>query len=221
MSRRQLRTYLERDHSYRVYIGYPLDAPRRWMRIVRLDGDHLLLDDEQQVPVEHVGSFIVAYDNGEILDFEKLFPPLPEDVHSIDYAEVQVKHVLKPALLDSANGLAVVEYGPPRKGPDGRWHYSTALRNVGSEPLRVIKFGGYARRWWRWRLSTINGAFFYAEEFRSWYGMGEREWLEPGEQAEDPDNYGPPPVIWAYFCTTKSGIQFVAGKILAAPETHT
>ena len=220
MSRRPLRTYLERDRGYRVYVGHPLDAPRCWMRVVRLDGDHLLLENEEQVPVERAESFIVAYDNGEILDFEKLIPSLPKDVHSIDHADVQVQHVLDPALLASAAGHAVVEYGSPRKGPDGRWHYSTTLRNVGAEPMRVIKFGGYARRWWRWRLNTINGAFFSAEEFRSWYGMGAREWLEPGERAEDPDNYGSPPVIWAYFCTTKSGKRFVAGKILTVTQAQ-
>jgi hypothetical protein len=56
--------------------------------------------------------------------------------------------------------------------------------------------------------------FYSAAEFREWYGLGSSEWIEPGQAVSDPNNYGSPPVLWAYYCELASGQQFIAGGAL-------
>lgn len=214
MSRRPLQTYLKRARSYIVYVGTPIHCPDRWERVAQLGSGELTLESGERVPLGSVRSFLVAYTNGELLDGDGLFLPLPDEVHQIGFADAPVEHVLDLAALEYGASYASVEYGVPRRGPDGNWYYATTLRNISGEPIRIVRFGGYMKRWWRWKLSTITGAFFSANEFRAWYGMGDRRWLAPGETAQDPDNYGSPPVIWAYFCESESGVRFVVGSIL-------
>jgi hypothetical protein len=63
-------------------------------------------------------------------------------------------------------------------------------------------------------LSAVTGTFYSGCEFCEWYGLGDREWLGPGESACDPNNYGGPPMLWACYCQAEDGKEFVAGGVL-------
>ena len=91
---------------------------------------------------------------------------------------------------------------------------STTLTNVSGQRLRVLRFAGYVRTPLGWILHTVTGGFFSADEFREWYGLGEGEWIEADGSARDPNNYGGPPVLWAYYCLAEDGTEFVAGGVL-------
>ena len=77
----------------------------------------------------------------------------------------------------------------------------------------MLKFGGYTKHGGEFFLHTITNRFFSAMTFMEWYGQM-NDWLEPGESVVDSSNYGAPPVLWAYYCETQSGRQFVAGGII-------
>jgi hypothetical protein len=67
--------------------------------------------------------------------------------------------------------------------------------------------GGY-------RLNTVTGKLFSADEFIAWYAAPPDGWIAPGGEASDPDNYGRPPILWAYHCETRGGARFVTGALL-------
>ena len=209
-----LRQYLKRDRGYLIYVGTPLSSPNEWTRIRELEGDVLVSEDGRRLRLKDVVSVLVAYSNGEILDYANTFQPLPEDVHFIEEYDEPVENVLDPAEMASGSNYVEVKHGTPRKDADGRWTYSTKLKNVSNERVRILQFGGYALIDGQWKLHTINQGFFSGEQFRSWYGLGKDEWILPGQTFEDPDNYGGRPVIWAYFCEMESGEKFIAGAEL-------
>jgi len=208
-----LKEYASRGREYRIFVGMPADDPAEWSPVERVEGDEVVLSGGARLPVREVASFIVAYPNGEVLDSAKFFQPLPEGVHFMEGPATRVRDTLDPADLESGKPHLKVAHGVPWR-QSGRWVYATRLTNVGAKRVRVLLFGAYRREWLRWQLSTVNRGFFSAGQFRAWYGLGDREWIEPGESVEDPDNYGGRPGLWAYFCETDSGERFTAGAEL-------
>ena len=90
--------------------------------------------------------------------------------------------------------------------------YRTTLRNLSSEPVRVLKFGAFVETDGHLVLHTVTGHFYSGDEFISWYGAPADGWIPPAGEVSDPDNYGGP-ALWAYYCETKSGRQFVTGAM--------
>ena len=210
-----LRKYFERGRNYRVYVGTPLADPIEWIHVERLEADLLVAADGSEFPLGDVRAAIVAYPNGEILECANTFGTLPEGVTFVDDVddddgENPVTSELDPRSLEAGCARVSVRHSAPRLGPDGEWTYRTTLENVSGEPVRVIKFGGYAKRDGRWMLHTVTGGFFTAEQFAAWYGL-ETALISPGTQVSDPDNYGGPNALWAYFCRTEAGEAFVCG----------
>ena len=212
-----LKEYVLRGRDYRIFVGTPAEEPGAWSLVDKVEGDDVILQKGENLALSAVTSFIVAYPNGEVLASADVFWPLPEGVCFIAPSEEPAKHTLRPAVLSSGAAYLRVVHGVPRR-VSGRWEYATRLANVGTQRVRVLRFGAYLKKCLAWRLSTVNRDFFSAEQFRAWYGLGAREWIEPGESVEDPDNYGGGPVIWAYFCETDTGEKFVAGARLDTPK---
>jgi hypothetical protein len=211
-----LKEYASRGREYRIFVGTPVEEPTAWSIADKVEGDDIILDKGMKVALKAVTSFIVAYRNGEILASAGVFEPLPEGVHFIGRSEDEETHTLNSAVLVSGARYVKVSHGVARM-VSGRLTYSTRLTNVAKQRVRVLRFGAYTQAGAEWRLNTVSRRFFDAEQFRAWYGLGEREWIEPGESVEDPDNYGGGQVIWAYFCETDTGEKFVTGARLATP----
>lgn len=214
LARGRLETYFKAGRDYQIFVGVPLDAPTAWQQIVGLEGGHLVAPDGQRFALREVRSFIVAYSSGEILDSLEAFQPLPPGTDFAQRLVGREQDVLDVESLAEGRQYVRITYGPCARRPMDRSHYTTMLKNVADERLRVRKFGGYVRKGRDWVCCNITGTLFTAEQFRVWYGMGEREWIEPGQEVSDPDNYGSRPVIWAYHCETESGRTFVAGARL-------
>ena len=85
--------------------------------------------------------------------------------------------------------------------------------NVSGQPVRILRFGGYQQTRRGWELSNVSRAFYSADEFREWYGLGRKEWLLPGGKATDTNNYGGRPILWVYYCESEDGTKFIAGSV--------
>lgn len=90
-------------------------------------------------------------------------------------------------------------------------YYSTRITNRSTEKIRIDRFGTYIRKGDILVLHSITGGFFSAQQFQEWYDLGQKRWLEPGQSVTDPNNHSNLNVYWAYFATTASGRQIVAG----------
>jgi hypothetical protein len=166
------------------------------------------------IPLAEVRAFVVAYANGQLVDCELAGLPEPPGLAGFGPERGRDDDVLRPAALEKGRKYVEVKYGPSQLRPKDRRHYSTTLTNISGQRVKVLRFAGYVRRQPGWILHTVTGTFFSAEEFREWYGLGEREWLGPGESACDPNNYGGLPVLWAYYCQAEDGEEFIAGGVL-------
>ena len=90
-------------------------------------------------------------------------------------------------------------------------YYATSITNRSTEKIRIDRFGTYIQTGKTLVLHSITGGFFSCQQFQEWYNLGNSEWLEPGQVVGDPNNHSNLGVYWAYFGTTASGKQFVAG----------
>lgn len=89
-------------------------------------------------------------------------------------------------------------------------YYSTTITNRSTQRVRIDRFGTYIKKGRTLVLHSLTGGVFSGQQFQEWYELGD-EWLEPGQVVTDPNNHSQIGVYWAYFGTTASGKQFVAG----------
>jgi hypothetical protein len=206
---------LARQRSdYRMLAGVPPDEPASWAVVSRVTDDTATVEGHGDIPLGQVKAFVVAYPNGQMLDCELAGLPPPAGMTGLARGRTQHLDVLRPADLEAGRKYIEVKYGRSASKPNEPGHYSTTLTNVSGRRVRVLRFAGYARTPEGWTLNTVTGSFYSAREFREWYGLGENEWLGSGESACDPNNYGGPPVLWAYFCQSEDGEEFVAGGVV-------
>jgi hypothetical protein len=162
----------------------------------------------------NVSGFIVAYANGQLLDQLGRGPKLPPGIRGLDAKRKSETDLLRIGDVRAGNDRIRVAYGPCTARPSDEGYYSTTLTNISNKRIRVMRFGGYHQTKRGWELSTVSGAFYSAQEFREWYGLGDKEWLVPGDAVTDANNYGGRPMLWAYYCESEDGAEFVAGAIL-------
>ena len=66
---------LERNREYLVYVGVPVRQPARWTRVTGIDGEVVITAASERVPLAEIGSFILAYPNGEIFGIMEFSGP--------------------------------------------------------------------------------------------------------------------------------------------------
>jgi hypothetical protein len=182
--------------------------------VSRVTDGTVTVADGGNTPLADVKAFVVAYPNGQVIDCELAGLPGLVGMTGLTPGRKWHDDVLRSADLEEGRTYVAVKYGPNKLRPKERGYYSTTLTNISGQRLRVLRFAGYARTPRGWELNTVTGTYYSAGEFREWYGLGQKEWLDPGESACDPNNYGGPPTLWAYYCQTEDGKEFVAGGVL-------
>ena len=204
--------YIQQKRKYCFFVGLFKSDHRRWVGVSPIDSSTLVGQDGTLYEVQGVRSFIVTYSNGEVLDSELMFAPIPDGVHWIDEAENPTIHYLKSKDFKDGGRFVEIHFGAhPRRSADGI-RYATWLTNISTRKIRVTRFGAYSRHLLRYRLDTVSKTFFTAEHFRHWYGLEHKEWIEPGETVSDPNNYGGSGVLWAFWCETDEGEKFIVAK---------
>jgi hypothetical protein len=199
--------------DYRIWVGVPPERPIGWAVASRVAADAVAVEGRGEIPLAEVRAFVVAYANGQMIDCELAGLPVPAGLTALSPARRRDSDVPQAADLEEGREYIMVKYGPSQLKPRDRNHYSTTLTNVSEQRIRVLKFAGYTRTADGWKLNTVTGTFYSAREFREWYGLGPNEWLGPGESACDSNNYGGPPVLWAYYCQAEDGREFVAAGV--------
>jgi hypothetical protein len=155
--------------------------------------------------------WVAAYPNGEVIEMGATRRRLPSGVFFIRSLEPVEHEVLNGAINQGNAGYASIEFGAAGAHPDDPDNYSTVLTNTSSVPWKVTQFGGYHKVGNKWRLRTITGAFFTAGQFQNWYGHTDAEWVQPGENVVDYNNYGGSDVAWIYECELEDGTGFRVG----------
>jgi hypothetical protein len=200
--------------DYRIFIGVPFATPKEWAVATRQGNDSLEVKGYGTLRVSDVRAFAVAYANGQLLDLEACGLPLPDGLDGLSPSSRADSDVMRLDDLKPGRAYIQITYQPSATHPRDRSHYATTLKNISTERIRVHRFAGYAEQGDSWRLFTVTRQFYSADEFREWYGFGSSNWIEPGQAVTDHNNYGSPPMLWAYYCESASGRQFIAGGIL-------
>lgn len=201
--------------DYRIMVGIPLAAPTEWAKVVKVDDDTIDIETLGTRNLSEVGTFFVAYPNGQLIDVETCGLHLPKGTTGLWGASSnETNDVLHDGDLAVGKKRVRIEYGECAARPNDPEHYSTTLTNLTDQRIKVLRFAGYHRYEDDWKLATVTRKFYSAEEFREWYGLGKEEWIAPGKSVADPNNYGGRPVLWAYYCKTESGETFIAGDVL-------
>lgn len=210
----RLRRLVVQRADYQILIGVPLADPKDWAAATPKGQDDLEVEGFGILHVTEVRAFAVAYPNGQLVDSELCGLLWPKNLSGLRPASRAVSDVLHPDELKPGSDYILVSYGPSTTRPRERSYYTTTLKNISAERVRILRFAGYRQTGDSWSLSTVTKRFYSADEFREWYGLGPNEWIEPGQTVGDPNNYGTPPVLWAYYCETASGKHFVTGGVL-------
>lgn len=204
---------LERG-EYRIFVGVPPSAPTHWQVAESVRPDGLVLPDGASVVWGNVRAAVVAYPNGQILGHWLGNLEMPEGLTGLWRDGPAETDQIRLEDLRDGEPFARVRFGLCLSRPGERDAYSTSLVNLAEVRIRVEKFGGYQRHGVEFHLSNVSGRFYTSEEFRTWYGLEDEEWILPGQEVADPNNYGPRPTLWAYYCTTEQGTRFLVGAMI-------
>ena len=205
----RLRAHLAEGRPYKFFIGMPLGAPTEWIE-AQPNGFNLSCRGKT-VDLAELGSFLVVYPNGEVLNAERVFFPLPPGIRFVSGAADRKNDALDVGSLDEGRRLASITYGRSASRPNEPGHYSTTIQNISTNKIRVKKFGFFAASANGFRLKTISGDYFTGDEFVSWYGTPSDGWIPAGESVSDPNNYSGSDGYWVYYFEGEDGRQFAAG----------
>jgi len=197
--------------NYRYLIGEPVKKPIRWQEVSRVDDECLFVDDNHSYNYRHIQSFVVAYPNGEILDYEGVFAPMINGIHSPEILRKPTMHTIRLSNLEEGNKLVNVVHGPSTFASRDKPFYLTVLENISDKKIKIEHFGAYTLFGDEYMLNTISNTFFTADEFINWYDQQE-EWILPRQSVSDPQNYGSH-CLWVYYCITEDGDEFACGSI--------
>ena len=210
----KLRVLMAQRDDYLLFVGVPPAAPTQWTKVAETGNDVLTINGCSTIRLSEVKAFVVAYPNGQLVDWNSEGLSLPEDIVGLSPSADADFDTLQLGDLDLGRQYIQVEYGRSETRPHDRDYYSTAITNISDEKIRVVRFAGYTKTSKGWRISTVSNKFFSAEEFQQWYRLRDGEWVLPGQSVVDPNNYGGRPVLWAYYCESGSGKRFVTGSVL-------
>ncbi len=210
----KLMAYVAQKRDYKIYFGWPLKKPIKWVKMKKIVDNFFILDglSEKITFDQRVKSFIVCYPSGELIDTENQFYPLPKGVYYMNYRTKQVEDYLTQNALENGKRYLSIYFNKSMIHPNDPNYFTTTLKNISSYKIKVIQFGGYIQDGDKWSLNNVSGDFYTEKQFREWYGLNTNTWILPKESVSDPNNYGAG--LWAYYCQTETGEKFIAGKIV-------
>ncbi len=189
-----LAQYIREEQEFLIYIHASADE---W---------EVYEPDRHGTPESIHEGYVVAYLNGEVLEDCANTESLPP---GIDYIKVFKKNQeVMPQCVDDAR--VKIQHEPsPYHPSDG--HYCTRIRNMGSVPFKVRRFAAFRAIGRQYRISTVSNSWFTEDQFRNWFNQ-KTEWLAPGDEAVDQDNYGSGNGYWVF------EIEFDTGEIVTVKD---
>jgi len=206
----RLLRFLPQFSQFRIYIGVPLEEPARWTRLTGADARRKLITlGKQSVALSQVRAFLVAAKSGEVITAMRPFAPLPKGIHTDDDDLVKTRAGLTRSML--AAGQQFVRVSFTRNPEDATC--AIHLQNISTEPITVLQYGCYQPDGDRYTLATNTGDFFSNEDFHRWYRLTQ-DHLAPAQQVSDPRAPWVSGRLWAFFCRSASGIEFIGGAVM-------
>jgi TPR repeat protein len=218
----------------RIFVFF--SGTKGWEEVEEIDDCWLKLRKKPSVSyvasmsLAQIDCFYVCSSNGQLLHTEWIaesdWETLPAEILEQIKRSIPADTSLTINQLESGKRFVEIEYGEsPRKEEEDYRFYSTVLKNISAQKIRITRFGGYIPQGNAWKLANVTGNFYTADDFKDWYhddfeswSQQEGEWLMPGDAAYNAANWGEPPSLWAYFGVTDTGESFIAGKVLDLDE---
>lgn len=181
-----------------IYVSYDLEKWIEWKEV--------------NVNENSILAFVVSHADGQFIDGENVFEPLPEKIYFIEERNNQDRSNLpKFSEIVSVSELVEIKHLPsPFQSYDSSL-YTTQLSNKGPEPIKIRRFSSYNNGFWntlksRPLHSTIIDGWFNDLDFRMWYNQ-QSEWIPPQHAVCDYRNYGEQ-CCWVYEIQTFQGTIF-------------
>lgn len=209
----KLREYLGANHRFQIWVGVPVGKPDKWANVGSVDSTTVHLPDGTGIPLDDLKSFVIAYQNNELLHVENECAPLPSQLVGLTWNPVDEVIVLPLSLLEDGATFVKVVHGPRLRRHENRrsWYHATTLTNVSTDRVRILRFAACSVEKERMRIR----GFFTADQFNNWFNVGSDGWIQSGETVSDVNNYSDPGALWVYFLETEDGREFVTGSRFA------
>jgi hypothetical protein len=192
--------YLRNEPTLVCYVAHVTDGEWIWKRV----------ESDAEVENESIRGYLVTYNSGELVDHFRARGVLPDGVHFMEGPEYTDNgERFSKRLVD--NSMVEFAHGPSPAWDSEPTYYSTTMKNVSSERLRVTKFVGLWRRFRFMPYSDDGSGYYSPRQFSEWFRVPDRDgWIAPGESVTDPENWSEGAGIWAFFLETDSGRRFIA-----------
>lgn len=210
----------------RIFIPSNMDGTIQWAAVKEIKDRWVTIQQMTvtvpsiSVALTQVASFYVCAPDGKLIHQEWIdkayFDSLPEEILRQIKCSLPTDTSLTLDQTESGKKFVAIEYKESATKKEGHYYYATSLRNISSQKIKILKFGGLRFNGSVWTLASVTGNYYSADDFKDWYQQ-KGEWLLPGETACDSANWGNPPVLWAYYGIAESGESFIAGKCLEQP----
>lgn len=162
-------------------------------------------------------AFLALYSDGQIVDGDNEFEPLPDGCYYIQDRE-DVDETIHPKFKEikaEHHQIEITHLPSPFSIYDSTL-YKTQIINKGPAAFKIIRFTAYWKSIWHKFKSRPSGyamidGFFNGDDFKMWYGQ-KSEWITPGSTVCDFRNYGED-CVWLYEVEIKNGEKFWIGSL--------
>ena len=216
----RLLAYAQQREDYQLYVGVPLESPTRWARVVEAAERGLRMEGGGECFFTEVRAFLVAYPNGQVLERTALgVSGLPPGICFPLSRPTQRTDIITLLDLTAGNQFVTVLHDRCRLHPGERHYYSTTLKNISSQRIRILRFGGTPRP--PRAGSSIPSPTTSSPPRSSARGMALRSGSNLTRACAIPTTMADSPALWAYFGEAEDGTRFVAGEVIEGPLAET
>jgi len=196
---------------YRFFVAQANRANVCWSAVTEFGPTFVRLEDGKTMALDEVRYHLVQYDNNELMFTNAHKVPPPGNLTWLVQPPRRHLDIFKSD-LEVGQALLNVRHLPSAVAAHSHDHFQTELTNLHFQRVRVTAFGAFTKTGETAKSLHLEGGLFSEDQFRAWYGLGERVWIEPGETVYDPMNWSSPAIHWLYFFEDEQRNRFRAGR---------
>lgn len=214
-----------KQSGMRIFFPSKIRYAVMWVEVLDINDHWVVVEKEgsaftRSTVLSQIHSFYVCDVSGALVYHDcqdkSLWDTLPADIQGQVRTRFPLARRVRPEQLMIGKHYIEIIFAPSTKQIKGVLCYSTAVRNISNQKIKIVKFAGLTFDGVDWGLASVTDNFYTAQHFKDWYKQTD-EWLLPGAVACYDENWGNPPIMWAYFGLTEHGDSFIAGECLQQP----